>query len=259
MGETTQPLRTGSSDGMSPSPDLHGQVALVTGGGRGIGRAIALALGDAGAHVIVTARSEAQIASVAGEITGAGGQATPISADISREASVEALFGRIHEQRGRLDVLIANAAQILTGELVDFPVEDFDRLMATDLRGTFLCCQQAMRMMIPQRSGYIIAIGSVVSFKTYRAQSAYAAAKHGLMGMLKGLAIESQEHGIRVSAILPGGVDTEMVHDARPDLDASVLLQPGDIARTVCFLLSLPERAAIDQIYIRRRTSQPFP
>jgi len=108
------------------------------------------------------------------------------------------------------------------------------------------------------RSICIINISSVVGFKGYPNQSAYAAAKHGVMGLTKSLAVEALEYGIRVSAILPGGVDTDMVRAARPDLDPSVLLQPEDIAQTAMCLLSLSERAAIDQIYIRRRGSQPF-
>ena len=259
MGQTAELQSARTNSDMSLSPDLHGQVALVTGGGRGIGRAIALALGTAGAHVVVSARNAAQITAVAETIGAMGGQASAITADIADEASVEALFRQVRERHARLDVLIANAAIIASGELIDFPIADFDEVLAINLRGTFLCFQQAMQMMVRQQSGTIIALASVASFKTYRAQTAYAAAKHGLMGMIKGLALEAQESGIRVSAILPGGVDTDMGHAARPDLDGSVLLRPNDIARTVLFLLSLSPQAAIDQIYIRRRASQPFP
>jgi NAD(P)-dependent dehydrogenase (short-subunit alcohol dehydrogenase family) len=97
-----------------------------------------------------------------------------------------------------------------------------------------------------------------MGFRGYENRSIYAAVKHGIMGMTKSLAVEAQEHGIRVSAILPGGVDTEMAHGARPDLDSSVLMQPEDTAQAVAYLLSLSDRAAVDQIYIRRRLSKPF-
>ena len=113
-------------------------------------------------------------------------------------------------------------------------------------------------MMVARKSGYIINIASVVGLKGYPNQAAYTASKHGVMGLTKTLAIEAQEHGIKVSAILPGGVDTALVRNARPDLDPSVLLQPEDIAATVMYLLNLPPRAAVDQIYIRRSTSTPF-
>jgi NAD(P)-dependent dehydrogenase (short-subunit alcohol dehydrogenase family) len=240
-------------------PDLRGRVAVVTGGGRGIGSAISHSLAAAGAHVVVAARTESEITTVADEIRGDGGESSALQVDLSKEDDVNAMFAQVHDRLGRLDVLIANAAIALTGPLIDFATTDLDALLAVNLRGTFLCCRQALKIMAPQRSGYIIVISSIAGLKTYPEQSAYAATKHGLMGMTKGLAIEAQEYGIRVSAVLPGGVDTQMVRAARPDLDRSVLLQSDDIAKTILFLLSLADRAAIDQIYIRRRASQPFP
>jgi len=238
--------------------NLEGKVALVTGAGRGIGRAICIALGQAGAAVAATARSTEQIEAVASEITDAGGKAIAIRADIAEESDVCALFDQVNERFGRLDVLVNNAGMGLFGTVEEFSATDFDQVMAVNLRGAFLCCRQAMRAMIPQGSGYIINISSVVGFKGYPNQAAYTAAKHGVMGLTKSLAVEAQRHGIRVSAVLPGGVDTDMVRVARPDLDPSVLMQPEDIARTVMYLLSLSDRAAVDQIYIRRRGSQPF-
>jgi len=115
-----------------------------------------------------------------------------------------------------------------------------------------------MRLMIPRRSGYIINISSVVGFKGYPNQGAYTASKHGVMGLTRTLAVEAADHDIRVSAILPGGVDTDMVANARPDLDRSILIRPEDIATTVGYLLSLSDRAHVDEIYVRRRTAKPF-
>jgi len=238
--------------------DLQGQVALVTGAGRGIGRAIALALAGHGAHVIAAARTAEQIESVAREIIDAGGKATPIPVDVTGEQSVAALFESVRGQLGRLDILINNAGIGLYGPVKDFPVGEFDRVMAVNLRGTFLCCQEAMRLMVPQASGCIVNISSVVGVKGYPNQAAYTASKHGVMGLTKSLAVEAQEHGIRVSAILPGGVDTHMAGQARPDLDRSILIEPDDIARTVIYLLSLSGRAHVDQICIRRLSGTPF-
>lgn len=240
------------------SKHLAGQVALVTGAGRGIGRAISLALGAAGAYVVAAARSQPEIEAVAQEISAAGGQAIALPLDITHESRVRDVFAQVGERWGRLDVLVNNAGVGRFGPLVDFASADLEQLTAVNLHGTFWCCQQAMRLMIPQRRGYIINISSVVGFKGYPNQAAYTATKHAIMGLTKSLAVEAQAHGIRVSVISPGGVDTGMVGDARPDLDRSVLLQPEDIAQTVMFLLSLSKQAAIDEIYLRRRASQPF-
>jgi 3-oxoacyl-[acyl-carrier protein] reductase len=237
---------------------LQGQVALVTGAGRGIGKAVALALGAAGAHVVASARTETEIKAVAAQIDEAGGQATALRVDLAQESSVLSLFKRIQERFQHLDVLVNNAGLGLYGPLRDFRTEDLDKMLAVNLRGAFLCCREALRLMEAHKRGYIINVSSVVGFKAYANQAAYTATKHGIMGLTKALALEAQPLGIRVSVVLPGGVDTDLVRAARPDLNRDELLQPEDIAQTVLYLLSLSDRAAVDQIYIRRRNSQPF-
>ncbi len=243
---------------MSIEVDLNGKIAVVTGSGRGIGRAIALALGSNSATVITTARSQAQITAVAEEIKQAGGSSKTFRCDISDGTQITNLFSYVQKEFGRLDILVNNAAIGLYGPMQDFSSDDLDRLLTVNVRGTYLCCQEALRMMIPRNTGTIINISSVVGFKGYENQSAYAASKHAVVGMTKSLAVEAQKHHIRASLIHPGGVDTDLVGAARPDLDRSVLMQPEDIAHTVLYLLSLSERCAVDEIYIRRRTSSPF-
>jgi len=237
---------------------LLNKTALVTGAGRGIGKRISESLAEAGAQVILTARTSAQIENVAASIRERGSKAVAIPADLSKESDIQHLFKEMDRRAPRLDILINNAGIGTFGPIQSYPLEEFDRVMAVNARATFLCCQLALQRMIPRRSGYIINIASVVGFKGYRNQAAYTASKHAIMGITKVLAIEAQEHNIRVSAILPGGVDTELIGDARPDLDQSTLMQPDDIAQTVLYLLSLSDRAAVDQIYIRRRNSTPF-
>jgi 3-oxoacyl-[acyl-carrier protein] reductase len=239
-------------------PDLKGRVALVTGAGRGIGKAIGLALGACGAHVVPAARSEDQIHALAEQIKAVGGQATPLRLDLTQESSILSVFKQIQQRLGKLDILVNNAGLGLYGPIREFHTEDLDKLLAVNLRGAFLCCREALRLMEPRKSGYIINISSVVGFKAYVNQAAYTATKHGLVGLTKTLAQEAQPHGIRVSIVSPGGVDTDLVRAARPDLDPAVLLQPDDIAQTVLYLLSLSDRAAVDEIYIRRKASLPF-
>jgi 3-oxoacyl-[acyl-carrier protein] reductase len=243
---------------MSRSRSLAGRTALVTGAGRGIGRSIALALAEAGARVFLAARSADQLERVVEEVRRRGGQADFLAADLSRAEGVEAVFGALRRAYATLEVLVNNAGLGISGQLIEFPEESLDTLLAVNVKGLFLCCQQAMRLMVPARRGYIINISSVVGFKGYPNQAAYTASKHAVMGITKSLAVEAQPHGIRVSAILPGGVDTALSEALRPDLDKSKLLRPEDIAGAVLYLLSLSDTAAVDEIYIRRRTSAPF-
>jgi len=240
------------------SRQLDGKVAVITGAGRGIGKIIAKTLAENGATIVAASRTSDEIETLATEISDAGGKAIAVRTDITDEASVRNLFGVIDEQFGRVDILINNAGMGIFSHLVDCASEDFDRVLAVNAGGSFLCSREAMKRMIPQKSGYIINISSVLGIRAYVNQGAYTAAKHAVMGLTKTLAIEGQPHGIRASAILPGGVNTEMIRQSRPDLNTDELLEPEDIAAAVMYLLSLSDKAAIDQIYIRRRNSSPF-
>jgi NAD(P)-dependent dehydrogenase (short-subunit alcohol dehydrogenase family) len=238
--------------------DLRGKTALVTGASRGIGKSISLSLARLGVHTILSARSLPRLERVAEEIEKDSGRATILTADLSKVDDILLLFLKIREQFNGLDIAVHNAGIGYFEELVDFPVDKFDEIVEVNMRGTFLCCQQAMKIMIPARAGYIINISSVQGIKGYPKHAAYAASKHGIIGMTKSLAAEAQKHNIRVSAILPGAVDTELITDARPDLDRSNLIHPEDISKSVLFLLSLSERARVDMLVIRRSASTHF-
>ena len=117
---------------------------------------------------------------------------------------------------------------------------------------------QALELMVPAKSGHIINISSVQGIRAYKNHSLYAASKHAVMGLTKAIAVETQDNNIRVSAILPGGVDTEFIDNARPDIDKTKLIRTEDIDKTVLYLLSLSPQAMVDEIYIRRSNSSPF-
>ena len=239
--------------------NLKDKVVLVTGASRGIGKAISIAVAQSGAEVILVARDEEKLKQVKEEINHFKGKAVVIKADFSKENEVIQLFEQIKKKYQRLDVLINNAGVASFGNTEDFPIEEFDKIMNVNIRSVFLACQKAIKLMKEKNNGYIINISSVVGFKGYKEQCAYGISKHGVMGLTKSLAVELQEQNIRVSAILPGGVYTDMVGDARPDLDISVLIDPKEIAHTILYLLSLWDtNAAVDQIYIRRNKSKPF-
>ena len=241
------------------APNLSEQTAVVTGASRGIGKAIASALGACGAHVVLAARSLSDLEALAKDIRDAGGTATAVKTDVASEDSLKSLFQVVDSiADGRLDILVNNAGAGLYGEIIDSSPDDLDLLHTVNVRGPFIACQQAMKRMVPAKSGTIINISSVVGLKGYPNQGAYTASKHALLGLTKTLSVEAQPHGIRVNAICPGGVDTELVTKARPDLDRSILMQPDDVARTVLFLLAMPARAAVDSIYIRRAVSSPW-
>jgi len=238
--------------------NLKDKVVVITGASKGIGKNISIALAKEGAITVLVSRNKKTLEKTHEEILSLGGKALAIPADISKEEEILNLFSKVKDQFGRLDILINNAATIITGKLVDFSLKDYDKMMQTNLRGLYICCQQALRIMLPQKSGYIINISSVAGFKGYAEQSAYTASKHGVMGITKSLAAEVYKDGIFVSAILPGGVDTELAWYARPDIDRSILISPQDIADTVLYLLRLSDTAWVDQIYIHRKTAQPF-
>ncbi len=237
---------------------LEGKVAVVTGASRGIGRIIALALARHGAQISLAAKTGALLEAVRAEIEAMGGQASSFPTDVSREADVIALIRDTVERFGRLDILVNNAAIGVFGPLVDTSTEQWDRIMAINARGPFLMCREAIPYLKQQKQSFIINISSVVGVKGYPDQAAYSASKHALMGMTKALAKEVQKDGIRVHAISPGGVDTQLIRQARPDLDPSVLIQPEEIADIVLFLLTRGGNAVIDEIHVRRSVSTPW-
>jgi len=243
---------------MMQIPSLQGQVALVTGAGRGIGRAIALELARAGATVALTARTEPELQTLAEAIRSEGGQAAVFPSDLNDDAQVIGLIAAVAGQLGRLDILVNNAGTSVNQTLEKSSTDDFDLLMRVNLRAPFLLCRESIPHLRAQGGGFIVNIASVVAVKGYANQALYAASKHALLGMSKSLAREVQPDHIRVHVICPGGVATEMVTQMRPDLDPSGLIQPHEIAETVVFLVTRRGRAAIDQIDVRRDTNIPW-
>ncbi|MFW6149890.1 MAG: SDR family NAD(P)-dependent oxidoreductase [Atribacterota bacterium] len=240
--------------------DLRGKTIIITGASRGMGKAISIAIARAGAKVILVARNQEKLQKVKEEINQFNGKSEIITADFSKEDDVNNLFNEVEDNYGCLDVLINNAAVASKGSIEDVSMEEFDYMMNVNLRSVFLACKRAVKLMKKHNNGYIINIASVSGIKAYEKQGAYGISKHGVMGLTKSFAIDLQSKNIRVSAIMPGSVDTDMMRNSgRTDIDFSKVMTPDDIARTVLYLLSLWDtNAAVDEIYIRRKAKKPF-
>jgi 3-oxoacyl-[acyl-carrier protein] reductase len=225
--------------------DLTGKVALVTGASRGIGRGIALTLARQGALVLAAARGDNAAQTIAA-ITAAGGHGEAVSIDVTDSTALQALPAGIVSRHGRLDILVSNAGITRDQLLMRMKREDWDAVLATNLTATFTLTQAAMRPMLKQRGGRIIAVGSVVGQMGNAGQTNYAASKAGLIGFAKALAREVASRGITVNVIAPGMIDTDMTRaitdKAQVDWAAQIPLgrlgSVDDVAAAACFLAS---------------------
>jgi 3-oxoacyl-[acyl-carrier protein] reductase len=230
---------------------LSNQLALVTGAGRGIGKAISLALASEGATVVLVSRTESELQSVRMEIVGKGAKAHIVRADITKEDQVEKLFLEIKNQFGRLDILVNNAGIGKFVPVKSMKVADFDAMWNLNMRGIFLCTQQAIPLMEQQRSGTIVNISSLAGKNAFVNGAGYAATKWALMGFSKCLMLEERQYNIRVVTICPGSVDTSFNNQERESFHADKLLSPADVAETVVCALTAHPRAMVSEIDIR--------
>lgn len=237
---------------------LNGRTAIVTGGGRGIGEAIAKAFAKEGAKVCVTARSKEQIEKVADEIRAAGGTAAAIVCDVTNEDDVSKMVAEAEAALGATDILVNNAGAARFTPIENTTLDEWNRLFAVNATGLFLCARAVMPGMKARRRGQIIAVTSTAGRKGYPEQSAYCAAKHAAMGFCKVLALELQSFSVRVNTICPGGVDTELVRKGRDDVDLSKYMRPQEIADAAIFLARQEGIAQIDELCIRRAEATPW-
>jgi len=225
---------------------LKDKVAIVTGASQGIGRDTALVLAEAGAKVVVAARNEEKLAALVAEITAAGGEAFALKLDVADAEQVKAGFKQVVEKFGRLDILVNNAAVTRDGLAMRMKKDDWDAVLQTNLTGAHLCIQQALPTMLKARAGRIINISSIVAQMGNAGQANYVAAKAGLIGLTKAIAIEIASRNITVNAVAPGFIATPMT-DVLPDkvkeeLKVKIPLgrmgSPRDVAAAIVFLAS---------------------
>ena len=229
------------------STDLSKKIVLVTGGTKGIGRAIAESLVKAGARVAITARHEDEIASAVSQLNTLGaGTAVGYVCDVRDYEQVKSVFARLDG----IDILINNAGVGIFASVESMSVKDFRSVLETNVFGVFYCCHEAIPLMKQRGGGYIINISSLAGANAHPQMAAYNASKFGLNGFSEALMQEVRHDGIKVSYIMPGSVNTEFGGD-EPDDQKSWQLQPSDIAEVVMDLLSQPGRALASRVEIR--------
>lgn len=224
------------------SQRLHGQVALITGASRGIGRATALALAAEGANVVVNyASSSAAAEAVVSEIGQMGAGAIALQADVSQTEQVDALVEQTMDKWGRIDVLVNNAGITRDTLLLRMKLEDWQAVINLNLTGVFLCTKAVSKIMLKQKSGRIINMASVVGEMGNPGQANYSAAKAGILGFTKSVAKELSSRGITVNAVAPGFITTDMTHDVKADdllkfIPLGRLGHPAEVAGLIRFL-----------------------
>jgi NAD(P)-dependent dehydrogenase (short-subunit alcohol dehydrogenase family) len=213
---------------------------VVTGASRGIGAATAAAMAAAGAHVVLAARDGQALDGLAGQIRDAGGQATPVPADVSDEAAVERLFTEA-ASLGDLGALVCAAGVLTPAPFGETTSAVWDETLGVNLTGTFLCCRAAFTAMAAAGEGRIVTIGSlsgVYATEKFPGLAAYNVSKYGVIGLTEAVAVEGKEHGISAICLSPGAVDTEMLRRANPALRPG--LTPADVAELIVALLDSP-------------------
>ncbi len=236
--------------GQEATVKLGGKVVIVTGAGRGIGRATALALAREGAAVVLAARTRAEIEAVADEVRALGARALPVVTDVTRESEVGQMVERTLATFDRVDILVNNAgAQIPRRPAVDLPTDEWDRILQINLTASFLCAKAVLPIMLRQRSGKIINVASLGWQMGFAGNSAYCAAKAGLINFTYCLAAEVKALGIDVNAVCPSGTDTRLLHEAGLGKGRTNLSRPEEIANVILFLTS-PESSAITGVAV---------
>ena len=231
---------------------LAGKIALVTGAGRGIGRAIAIALARSGCHVILTARTVTELADVQQELRNLGDNAAAIVADLTKDGDLRELV----EQCGPVDFLINNAGWGQRAPVVRAKVADWDQTFRLNLRAPMILAQRLLPSMFEKGEGAVINIGSVSGKSGEANGAAYSASKFGLIGFTQSLYEEVREYGIKVAVILPGFVDTPMITPVK-HLDRSKMIQADDVAQAVLYVLNSPSTSCPVEITIRPQRT-PF-
>lgn len=238
---------------------MKGLTAIVTGAGGGIGREIAKSLANEGVNIVLFGgRNIEKLNQTETELKACGVKTLIVSGDLTDENFLITGVEKVVKEFGGVDILINNAGVAQNASVTETTTEEFDKIMAINIRTPYLLTQKVLPYLEKSNRASVINIASVVSHAGYPNQSAYTASKHALLGFTKSLASEVYKKGIRVHAISPGGVYTDMVKISRPDLTADGMILPTDISDIVMFLLKNRGNAVIDEIIVHRLGKEPF-
>lgn len=244
-------------DGTMEKTDLRGQTAVVTGASRGLGRHLALELARRGVRVAVTARSAEDLRRVAAEIRASGGEAIDVPLDVARWASVEEGIGRIAGHFGRLDIVINNAGVGWYKPFAEQTIDEIDRTIDVNLKGTVYVCKAALPHLLRSSSAHIVNVASDLGRRVLANMAPYVASKHGVVGFAGSLLRELKSRGIRITTVTPGIIDTSFGGGIEGTKDVAWSLQPSFLAAAIAGLLELPKPWVVDEIAIHA-TGQEF-
>ena len=237
--------------------DLNGKRALITGAGSGIGRAIALRLAEEGMKLALVGRSADKLMRTAA-MTGRPLDMLVLPTDITTPKGIDDIMRILEGHFKGLDVLVNNAGMALNCPFEEITEADYDRIMALNVKAPFVLCQRTLKLLRLSDCPTIINIGSVTAHQGYAGQAAYSASKHALLGLTKALARGVSAEGIRVHMISPGGVYTDMIAVARPDLSPEGMIQPEEVAELAAYLIAHRGNAVVDEIRLHRAAKEPF-
>jgi len=227
---------------------LSGKVALVTGAGRGIGRAIAIAFAAEGAAVALAARSRAELAEVAAEVRARDGRALAIPTDVTQDGAVEALVEQTLADLGRLDILVTSAGTAAFGPVADSKPADWDGMLTLNLRAVMVCCRAVLPAMIRQRSGTILNVSSIATKRALPGSAVYTATKAAIESFSRVLAEELRAHSVRVGVLVPGAVDTPIWDALGSAPPRDKMLKAEDVARAAVLMATLPPHASLEEL-----------
>ena len=240
------------------STDHTGKIAVITGAGGGIGKAIAEQLARKKMYLVLLGGNNQNKLETTRQTIEQYTQCLVLPGDLTNLDFQQQAISKIIAQYGKIDILINNAGMTQNAAFEQVKAEDFDKIMAINVRAPFFLTQQALPWLKKSSAATVINICSVVAHSGYPAQSAYSASKHALLGWTKSLAAECFRDNVRIHAISPGGVYTDMVKISRPDLSAEGMIMPEDIADIVSFILDHRSNAVIDEILVHRSGKEPF-